>query len=193
MDTTASSRSGNCAKGMAFTPSSRRWTPAPQNSTAIRPISIPPTRKKMRRRRPRTQSHHSGQRPQPHRAGHRVRLLLLPCCVRAQRRRLRNHHGQLQSGDGLDRLRHQRPPLLRAAHPRRRAGRLRARGLLGRRDRDDRAVRRPDSAESRPAAEGCRHTDPGHLSRIHRPGRGSQALRQVAGGSGNSASRRAPW
>ena len=29
-------------------------------------------------------------------------------------------HGQLQSGDGLDRLRHQRPPVLRAAHARRR-------------------------------------------------------------------------
>ena len=41
------------------------------------------------------------------------------CCCHAafalQRRWLRDDHGQLQSGDRLDRLRHQRPPLLRAA------------------------------------------------------------------------------
>ena len=35
---------------------------------------------------------------------------------------LRDHHGQLQSRDGLHRLRHQRPSLLRAADPGRRAG-----------------------------------------------------------------------
>ena len=58
------------------------------------------------------EDHHSGLGPESHRAGHRVRLLLLPCGVRAQGRRLRDHHGQLQSRDGLDRLRHQRPSLL---------------------------------------------------------------------------------
>ena len=41
-------------------------------------------------------------RPEPDRAGHRVRLLLLPCRLRAEGRRLRNHHDQLQSGDGVD-------------------------------------------------------------------------------------------
>ena len=43
------------------------------------------------------QDHHSRLRPQSHRPGHRVRLLLLPRRLRAQRRRLRDHHGQLQS------------------------------------------------------------------------------------------------
>ena len=58
------------------------------------------------------EDHHSRLGAEPHRAGNRVRLLLLPCGLRAEGRRLRDHHGQLQSGDGLDRLRHQRPALL---------------------------------------------------------------------------------
>jgi carbamoyl-phosphate synthase large subunit len=37
-------------------------------------------------------------------------------CVHAVRRRVRDRDGQLQSRDGLDRLRHQRPLVLRAAH-----------------------------------------------------------------------------
>ena len=60
------------------------------------------------------EDHHPGQRAEPHRPGDRVRLLLLPCGVCAARGRLRDDHGELQSGDRLDRLRHQRPPLLRA-------------------------------------------------------------------------------
>ena len=71
------------------------------------------------------EGHDPGQRPQPHRAGHRVRLLLLPRLLRAAGVRLRVDHGQLQPGDRLDRLRHQRPPLLRAAHARGRAEHLR--------------------------------------------------------------------
>ncbi len=76
------------------------------------------------------QGRHPRRRPQPHRPGHRVRLLLLPRLLRADRRGLRDHHGQLQPRDRLDRLRHLGPALLRAAHPRarprdpaRRAGR----------------------------------------------------------------------
>ena len=38
-----------------------------------------------------------GSGPESHRAGHRVRLLLLPRGVRAARRRLRDDHDQLQS------------------------------------------------------------------------------------------------
>ena len=64
---------------------------------------------------------HPRRRAEPHRPGHRVRLLLLPRLLRAEGRRLRNHHDQLQSGDGVDRLRHLRPALFRAAHRRRRA------------------------------------------------------------------------
>ena len=59
-------------------------------------------------------------------------------CVHASlalsRGRLRDRHGQLQPGDGLDRLRHLRPALLRAAHARGRA-RDRARRAAGRPDR----------------------------------------------------------
>jgi carbamoyl-phosphate synthase large subunit len=47
------------------------------------------------------------------------------CCVhaalRAARGRLRDHHGQLQSGDRVDRLRHLRPAVFRAADARGRA------------------------------------------------------------------------
>ena len=57
-------------------------------------------------------------RTQPHRPGHRVRLLLRARVVRAARRGLRDRDGQLQPRDCVDRLRHQRPALLRAPHSR---------------------------------------------------------------------------
>ena len=55
---------------------------------------------------------------QPHRPGHRVRLLLR--ARRDDRPRVgpRRGDGQLQPRDGLDRLRHLRPPVLRAADAR---------------------------------------------------------------------------
>ncbi len=67
------------------------------------------------------QDHHPGRRPQSHRAGHRVRLLLLPCLLCAVGGRHRDHHGQLQSRNGLDRLRHVGPALFRVADRGRRA------------------------------------------------------------------------
>jgi len=52
----------------------------------------------------------------PNRIGQELNsILLLPRQLRPARRWLRDHHDQLQPRDGLDRLRHQRPPLLRAA------------------------------------------------------------------------------
>ncbi len=45
-----------------------------------------------------------GRRPQPHRPGHRVRLLLRPCGLRPVRGRPRDHHGQLQPRDRFHRL-----------------------------------------------------------------------------------------
>ena len=91
-----------------------------------------------------------GAGPEPHRPGHRVRLLLR--ARRDDRPRVRPRRGddQLQPGDGLDRLRHLRPPVLRAADARGRARRRRGRAARGR----DRPVRRPDAAEARrrPAA-----------------------------------------
>ena len=68
------------------------------------------------------QGRDSRRRAEPHRPGHRVRLLLLPCRLCAQGGGLRDHHDQLQSGDRVDRLRHLRPALFRAAH---RGGRAR--------------------------------------------------------------------
>ena len=70
----------------------------------------------------RKQDHDPRRRPEPHRPGHRVRLLLRARGARAARRRVRDHHGQLQPGDRLHRLRHLGSPVLRAAHARRRAG-----------------------------------------------------------------------
>ena len=66
-------------------------------------------------------------RAEPDRAGHRVRLLLRARQLRAARRRLRDGDGQLQPRDRVDRLRHERPAVLRAAHPRGRAQRDRRR------------------------------------------------------------------
>ena len=72
-------------------------------------------------------SRHPRLRSEPHRSGHRVRLLLRPCQLRPARRRLRDRDGQLQPGDGVHRLRHVRPPLLRASHRRGRPPRDRRR------------------------------------------------------------------
>ena len=57
------------------------------------------------------------------------------------------HHGQLESRDRQHRLRHQRPAVLRAADDRGRVEHLRPHGA----GRGDRAVRRADAAEPRPA------------------------------------------
>ena len=117
------------------------------------------------------EDHHSRRRPEPHRPGHRVRLLLLPCRLLAVRRGLRDHHGQLQSGDGVDRLRYFGPALFRAAHRRGRA-RDRAQGGDQRQGQGrHRAVRRPNAAEACPGARGGECSDPRHLARRHRPRR----------------------
>ena len=87
----------------------------------------------------------AGRRAEPDRPGHRVRLLLRARGDGAARGRLRDHHGQLQSGDRVDRLRHVRPAVLRAADARGRA-RDRPRREAVRRHRP---VRRPDAAEAR--------------------------------------------
>ena len=60
------------------------------------------------------EGHRARQRAEPHRAGHRVRLRVRACGLRAARCGLRDHHGQLQPGDGVHGLRHGRPAVLRA-------------------------------------------------------------------------------
>ncbi len=95
-----------------------------------------------------------GRRTQSDRAGHRSRLLLRPCLLRAGRGGVRNHHGQLQPGDGQHRLRHLRPPLFRTAHRRRRAGNPARGAAIGRVGRRNRAIWRADSAETGAGAGG---------------------------------------
>ena len=97
-----------------------------------------------------------GQRAEPDRPGDRVRLLLRARGHGAVGRRLRDRDGQLQPGDGLHRLRHRRPAVLRAADHRGRA-RGRARRAAGRPGgRGDRPARRADPAAAGPGPQGRR-------------------------------------
>ena len=123
---------------------------------------------------------HPRRRTEPHRPGHRVRLLLLSRRLCAARRRLRDHHDQLQSGDGVDRLRHLGPALFRAAHRRGRAGNHRCRAIERHAARRHRAVRRPDPAQARRVARAGQCADPRHVARRHRPRRGSRPLQAAA-------------
>ena len=134
------------------------------------------------------EDHGAGRRAQPHRPGHRVRLLLRACRARDARGRLRDHHGQLQSGDRVDRLRHLRPPVLRAADAGRRAGDRRQGKAAGR----DRAVRRPDAAEAGAGPGGRGRADHRHLARHDRRGRRPRALPEAAARAQAAASRRTP-
>ena len=133
-----------------------RSTPAPRSSPRARPTT---TRAGSARR---TGAHEvaRGERalgrdprrgPQPDRPGNRVRLLLR--ARRDDRARARQGRGddQLQPRDRVDRLRHVRPPVFRAADARGCARRCRGRAPAGGR----RAVRRADAAEARRRA-GCR-------------------------------------
>ena len=107
------------------------------------------------------------------------------CChavVRIPGGGLRDGHDQLQSGDGVDRLRHGRPALLRAADVRRRDGDHRARARGQRRRVVRRAVRRADAAEAGAVAAGSRRQDPRHLAGLDRSRRGPPALRAAAVG-----------
>ena len=113
--------------------------------------------------------------PEPDRPGDRVRLLLRPRRADVPRARLRGGDDQLQPGDGLDRLRHLRPPLLRAALARGGARRPRPRAARGRRH----PVRRPDAAAARPPHRGCRLRDHGHAALGDRPRRGQGAVRRA--------------
>ena len=76
---------------------------------------------------------------------------------------LRDDHGQLQPGDGVDRPRHLRPALFRAADRRGRARDRPAREGEGRAARGDRPARRADAAASSPPScrrRGCRSSAP---------------------------------
>ena len=113
-------------------------------------------------------------RAEPHRPGHRVRLLLLPRQLRPARAGHRVDHGQLEPRDRQHRLRHQRPAVLRAADDRGRAEHLRPRPAR----RRDRAVRRPDAAEPGPGAVQRRRADHRHQRRHDRGRRGPREVHE---------------
>ena len=123
---------------------------------------------------------HHRLRSQPHRAGRRVRLLVRARVVRAVGGRLRDGHGQLQPRDRLDRLRHERPPVLRAAHARGRARGAARRSAVGGDPRRHLPARRPDAAGPGQGHPGCRLPHPRDEPRRDRHGRGARALLAAA-------------
>ena len=115
--------------------------------------------------------------PEPDRPGDRVRLLLRPRRPGAAPARLRGGARQLEPGDGLDRLRHLRPALPRAARRAQRARGLRARAAARRR----RLLRRADAAAARARARRGRRAAARRPARGDRRRRGSRPLRPARG------------
>ena len=132
---------------------SRPSTPAPRSSKPLRRTTTRPTRP-IRPRSPRWPRRPSGQKiiilgSGPNRIGQGIEFDY--SCVHAALAlaggRLRDRHGQLQPGDGLHRLRHLRPAVLRAADRRGRAG-SHCRGTgIGHGGRCHRDPRRADPAQ----------------------------------------------
>ena len=148
-------RCGARARERACAPRTGASTPAPARSRPPRTTTTRPGARRTRRRRRRQAARRDPRlRAEPHRPGDRVRLLLRSRGPDLPRARLRGGDGQLQPGDGLDRLRHLRPPLLRAALAGGGARGLRPRAAGRRRD----PVRRPDAAPARAAHRGGRAT-----------------------------------
>ena len=123
-------------------------------------------------------------RAEPHRPGHRVRLLLRACRDDGEGKRAGCGDDQLQPRDRLDRLRHLDAALLRAAD---RRGRARGgrRGAPGGRDR---AVRRPDAAADRGGPAGGGSEAARHAGGRDRPGGGPRPLRRPPGRAGHPGS-----
>ena len=117
----------------------------------------------------RTESRDPRQRPDPHRTGHRVRLLLRPVGGRAPRARRRADHGEQQPGDSLDRLRRFGPALLRPSRRGVSRGGTRKRTWRGLRPLQHPchpgvgSVRRTDRTQSGRADRGPGRRDRGHV------------------------------
>ena len=154
-------------------PPSRWWTPAPPSMTPPPPTSTPPGTSSARSRPSSTKRCWSSARaPSRIGAGHRVCLLLGALRLGRQALRLRHRDCQQQPRDGLDRLRHRRPALLRAPDARGRARHRAGRGHHA----GHRTVRRPDRHQA--GRLPCRHGrgDSRHQRRQHRRRRGPRAL-----------------
>ena len=164
-------RSRSAAARWACGRCSSASTPAPPNSLRPPPTCIRPTRRRLTATRVDEAAPSDKKKViilggGPNRIGQGIEFDYCCChaCFRAQGRRLRNHHGQLQSGDGVDRLRHLRPALFRAAHRRGRDRDHRHRARKRHAARRHRAVRRPDAAQARRAAGQGAGADPRHLA-----------------------------
>ena len=154
-------RSARRATPPACARSTSASTPAPPSSRRTRRTCTRPTRTSARRA-PTDRKKVIILGGGPNRIGQGIEFDY--CCVHAamalREEGYRDHHGQLQPRDGVDRLRHLRPPVLRAAHARGRARDLRRREAVGR----DRAVRRADAAEARGPLDAGRRADPRHAA-----------------------------
>ena len=147
------------ARRSACAASTSASTPAPPSSRRRRPTSTRPSATRTRSR-PTTGAKVVILGSGPNRIGQGIEFDY--CCVHAafalREARLRDGDDQLQPGDGVDRLRHLRPPLLRAAHPRARARGDRPREAGGR----HRAARRADAAQAGARPRRRRRADLGH-------------------------------
>ena len=178
----ASARASRSACGRCSSAS----TPAPPSSPRRPPTCTRPTSAGCRRRERAASTRPSPSARDkviilgggPNRIGQGIEFDYCCChaCFALTQGRHRDHHGQLQPGDGLDRLRHLRPALLRAADRRGRARDHPRRAVEGPAQGRDRAVRRADAAQARRGAGGGRRADPRHLARRHRPRRGPRPL-----------------
>ena len=167
----------------ACSPSSSASTPAPPSSPRRPPTCIRPTRRRSAARS-RTRRSPSDKTKViilgggPNRIGQGIEFDY--CCCHAafalDEAGFEVDHGQLQSGDRLDRLRHLRPALFRAAHGGGCSGDRARRAVARKAPRRDRAVRRADAAETRRRAAGGERADPRHVARHDRPRRGSRAF-----------------
>ena len=130
------------------------------------------------------QGAHPRVRAEPDRPGHRVRLQLRACRDHVEPGRFRDRDGQLQPRDGVHRLRHRRPAVLRAAdlrgRPRGVLRRIRLRRRRSGRGRRDRAARRADAAGPGAATRRRRRADRRHQPEGDRPGRGPRRVRRGA-------------
>ncbi len=138
----------------------RRWTPARPSSRRRRRTTTRPTRDDADEVAPTRAAEGVILGSGPNRIGQGIEFDY--CCVhaalRAARGRVRDGDGQLQPRDGVHRLRHHRPPVLRAAHRRGRArGRARRAGA-GRGRRRDRELggQTPLKLAARWPTPGCR-------------------------------------
>ena len=173
--------SGGCVTRSASGRSTRPSTPARPSSPPPRRTTTPPTTRRTRSSPatgPKVIILGSG----PNRIGQGVEFdySCVHACYALHDAGLRDRDGQLQPGDGLDRLRHLRPAVLRAAHLRGRARGRRGRAAQRRGRRRRRPARRPDPARPRPAAQGRRRPDRRDHARGDPPGRGARRLRPGA-------------